>query len=577
MSRRSRNPGVKGPNSALTEFLRTEGITDAFRDRLRRQGRSLALPTALADTQSPEVRDTASDPDGVVTVEVLSDEEILAAARRKRGGPDFSDDDSDGDYDPGKKFGEQDSCVECGTEFYLSVYSRYVEAKKGYLCEGCNEEFKKRERQARRNEQSARRKRKKMAQALLDRQKVTIASLQDVCIRKITANIGDVEALGDIGQANVNKILRILSKNRSLTSLTMPLFLQPNLRTLEFWDCLNVDSDTLNQIAAFCPNLERLTLFMCGNLHNDNLQYYKTNLRNLTHLSLNGPFLISDAMWQDYFETGCPNLTSFEVRNTHRFGNDLLISLLDNCGRRLTSLRLSRLDGLDSQAVYDLLPHYLQPHLTDLELSYPHTESLVTNDLVVNIFAIAGSLLQTLNLDGCSGLTDVFLYDGVAKYGAALTSLSLRGLDMLTDEGFAGAFLLYPSVNAGGLIYADLTKCTGLGDQAVYALFLHSAHTLVELSVNSLYNITKDFLLEIFTPDHHPSKNKEDTFGQVAMPLLTRWDVGFVKAVDDEVLAYISSNCPKLKILEVFGDSKCTGRAKVRHDLLVIGRQHDIA
>ena len=72
----------------------------------------------------------------------------------------------------------------------------------------------------------------------------------------------------------------------------------------------------------------------------------------MTELSLNGPFLISDVMWQDYFEEAGNRLTKFEIRNTHRFGNDSLISLLTNAGRNLTSLKLSRLDGLNAADVY---------------------------------------------------------------------------------------------------------------------------------------------------------------------------------------------------------------------------------
>ena len=38
MARRGgKRSGVRGPNSALTEFLRNEGITDAFRRRQQRQ------------------------------------------------------------------------------------------------------------------------------------------------------------------------------------------------------------------------------------------------------------------------------------------------------------------------------------------------------------------------------------------------------------------------------------------------------------------------------------------------------------------------------------------------------------
>lgn len=108
--------------------------------------------------------------------------------------------------------------------------------------------------------------------------------------QKITENIEDVDVLGDIGQMNMNRISMILSKNRSLNNKTISLFLSPDLKSLQFWDCSNVDSDSLNKIASYCPHLESLTLFMCGQLHNDNLQYFATQLTKLTELSLNGPF-----------------------------------------------------------------------------------------------------------------------------------------------------------------------------------------------------------------------------------------------------------------------------------------------
>lgn len=611
MSRRFRSSGVKGPNSALTEFLRNEGITDAFRERRQREDQA-------GEESTPEIDDVEQVEEPVATrrstraltaaqaEEVAEDEEdaswereVRVAARRKRraGGFPSDDDDSDDDDDDFeddddlkkmKKFGELDTCVDCGDEFNLSVYSRYDNNKKGYLCESCNEVVKKRERQARRNQLNARKKRKKLAEALLNKSEVKIPSLQDICIKTITKNIDEVEVLGDIGQVNMNKISRILSKNRSLNNSTITLFLNPNLKSLEFWDCSNVDSDSLSKIASYCPNLESLTLFMCGQLHNDNLSYFKTNLPHLTELSLNGPFLISDVMWQDFFEEAGANLTKFEVRNTHRFGNDSLISLLENRGSKLTLLKLSRLDGIDSQAVYELLPHYLGTStLTHLELSYPYREDLISDDLLINVLSITGESLRYLNVDGCSELTDKFLLEGLTMFCPNLTSLSMRNLEMVGDEGFAKAFSNYSHVNSGGLINVDLTKCTNLGDDAVYQLFLHSAHTMVELTINSLDKITKDFLLQIFTDDLHPSKvgikqaiedeisNQRKFYSRIQFPYLTKWDIGFVRAVDNELLYYISSFCPKLKILEVYGDNKCNSNAKIKNQLMVIGRQHD--
>ncbi|KAK6457718.1 putative DNA repair protein [Scheffersomyces xylosifermentans] len=633
MSRNTRSSsGVRGPNSALTEFLRNEGITDAFRERRERErrlgsepleeespeeGASTSTAIEVSPAVTPRVTRRRAAATAVAEVEEVDEEveEIRSAARKKRraarrnrGGkrpgdsdsddynedddPDFSGDDEFG-TDNVKKFGEEDTCVECGEIFNLTVYSRFLREKRGYVCENCNEIIKVREKKARANQLTARKRRKKVAQALLNKSEVRIPKLQDICIKKISDNIEDVDVLGDIGQINMIKLSKILSKNRSLNDATVSLFLSPDLKSLEFWDCSNVDSDSFNKIASYCPNLESLTLYMCGQLHNDNLKYYNSNLKNLSELSLNGPFLISEVMWQEFFDESGPKLKKFEVRNTHRFGNDSLISLLENTGSQLTSLKLSRLDGITSAAVYDLIPHYISPStLTHLELSYPTKEDLISDELIINILAVSGESLISLNLDGCTNLTDTFLLDGIAKFCPNLTHLSIKNLDQITDKGFEKVFNEYSAVNSGGLISVNLTKVTGLGDKAIYSLLKHSAHTLVELSLNSINNITKEFLYQVFTDDHQQYKKKllksikdgEEAeegepplvyFNQIRLPLLTTLDLGFVRAVDDEILSLVGENCPKLSILEVYGDNRCTSRAQIRQGLMVIGRQND--
>lgn len=606
MPRRPKPTGVRGPNSALTEFLRSEGITDAFRRRQQNSENTSQDENNESDIDEipEEVERSDQVANSIRRLENLLDEEereIRIAGRKKRraarrndpgfpGDSDDDDDDDDFDYsensDEGnnklKGFGEEDTCVDCGARFVLNVYSRFKEDKKGYLCESCNELLKELERKNRRNQQAARRKRKKLAEALLDKSTVKFNTLQDLCIKKITQNIDDVDALGDIGQMNLHKISKILSKNRSLNDSTMTLFLSPNLRNLEFWDCSNIDHDSYNKIAAYCSNLESLTLFMCGQFHNDNLKYFESNLIKLKELSLNGPFLISDRMWQDYFEGNGSNLTKFEIFNTHRFGNDSLISLLENCGSNLTHLTLSRLDGLNSRPVYELIPQFLQPStLKSLELSYPSSDDLITDDLIINILAIAGETLESLNLDGCSGLTDRFIIEGVLRFCPNLTQLSLNYLSKLSDEAFAKAIEEYLSINSCGLTSVSLTQCSGLGDKAIYSLFKFTSNTLVELNLNSVYDISKVFLAQVLGDDVDSSKqvknsnDPERTYKVINFPFLTTLDIGFVRSVDNEILELLSSKCKRLSILEIFGNNRCTNKANVRSDLLIIGRQSD--
>lgn len=53
----------------------------------------------------------------------------------------------------------------------------------------------------------------------------------------IGKHIADVEALGDIGQSNLDKIAKIVSKHRALNSENLKLFLDIGHRELTLYDC----------------------------------------------------------------------------------------------------------------------------------------------------------------------------------------------------------------------------------------------------------------------------------------------------------------------------------------------------
>ena len=111
-----------------------------------------------------------------------------------------------------RKFGEQDDCVDCGQTFELTVSSRFLKEKNGYLCNSCNQLLKARERKAKMNQMNARKKRKRVAQALLNKTDVKSPNYK-MFVSKITENIEDVDVLGDIGQMNMNRISMIYLKS----------------------------------------------------------------------------------------------------------------------------------------------------------------------------------------------------------------------------------------------------------------------------------------------------------------------------------------------------------------------------
>ena len=567
--------GVKGPSSALTSFLREQGINaEQIRLRYERTLRgeeanndnaSTVAPDIANSTEEPEL-DTPANENDYSTIPLNfaldSDEEEIEEHDNVNGSA-ISGDISDAKRRKTTQTGDGGSiyCLECDQNFTVSVYSKKAEkyGRVGYLCPSCTKIQVRRDRLAKKHEIEARKRRKKIATALLDKKPFKLPSLQDFCINIITENINDVDLLGEIGHHNKMKICRILAKNRSLNDETISLFLDNDTTELEFWDCSKISKDSMDKIAAYCPNLEYLTLNMCGRFHNDNLNYFGNKLSNLKSLNLNGPFLINDNVWQAFFESNVGrNLRHFHLMNTHRFSNDSLVSLLENCGSNLESLTLSRLDGLNSKPVYDLLPHFLSK-LKRLEISSPHNENLIDDDLMINLLAINCETIESLNLNKCSGLTNRFLTEGVRLFGSNITKLSLAELDQLDDEGLNSLFVNW-DIN-GGLTDINLERCIGFTEKSVYNMLAHSHQTLVQLNLNSVKDIAKTMFSRL-------SRSLD-------FPFLTYLDVGFVRSVDDSVLAILSRICPKLEILEVYGDNRCTDKALVRDGLTVIGRQTD--
>jgi DNA repair protein RAD7 len=558
---------IRGPNSALTEFLRQQGISaEEIRQRhLRRlageeeegeEGEALSQDVTVEEEQVGEQPQEESE----------TELEIRIAARRKRraaagkDGDEYTDSEVDGDEEVGERqqskrkiVGEQETCASCFNKFVINVYSKLSDTG-GYLCPDCMKAQQEKERAIKKNQMISRKKRQKLAVALLDRQDVKFPTLQDLAIKKVTEKIYDVDDLGDIGDVNMKKIAKILCRNRSLDDNTVKLFLDAKLEKLEFWDCSGLTTQAYDQIAAYCPHLEQLTLLMCGRLHNDNLKYYGSNLQKLTKIDLDGPFLINNETWQNFFNAIGERLTSFKVANTHRFNDETLRVMLEKCGTNLKCLKLSRLDGLKEKESYDLMPAYLT-QLEELEISYPHLEELVDDSMLINLLGINGDTMSSLVLDGCSALTDEVLINGIRPFGRNLLRLSLQLLDQITSEGFVGLF--HDWNENYGLNEVYLRKCFSLGDEGIIEMLLHSGSSLVELSINSVKDLSAL------------------TFQIMKCPNLTYLDGGFVRSIDDEILELIGKNCPQLKVMDCYGNNRCTSRATIRDGLKVIGRQSD--
>ncbi|CAR27127.1 hypothetical protein ZYGR_0I03990 [Zygosaccharomyces rouxii] len=547
---RSRNRGrgandVKGPSSALTQFLRDEGINaQEIRTRWEKQQ---AEKQELEESNSVE---QSVEPSPHTETKALSDS-------------DSSETDTDENIDKFRKLGS------IGVDSDEEEYDEETAPKRRPqpATTPNDDRDKKKTQKLLEN----RRKRQKRAAELLDR-RVELPSLQELCIEKIGSNISkwNDEAdeqgkqvyanirtvLGGISTDNLNNLGKALCKNRALNDQTLQLFLKTDLSGLVFHDCSRVSFEGYKALAIFCPHLTEISLQMCGQLNNEALLYMAEKLPNLKSVKLDGPFLINEATWDQFFQSMSGRLVEFHVSNTHRFTDNSLSSLLRHCGNHLVSLHFCRLDSVSN---YALIPQYLQnPQFHTLGIEYPYNEEDVSDMVILQLLERVGTHLRYLSLNGCVELTDNAIVNGLTVFLQGNDQLECLQLEELVNITSDSLLYFFKTVPLPHLCRCSLKRCTKLTDDATVELLLNSAKDKLEdLNLNSLINLT------------------QGTFEIMNCPNLKHLDASFVRCVDDHVVATVGSQNPSLQLMEVFGDNLVSNKASIREGLTLIGRQSD--
>lgn len=565
---RSRNKnktnGIKGPNSALTQFLQEEGISaEAIKQRWNDNYHKRKDKEGKEDTSLEEIDLDVEPKKGTPVDDIKAEESISSSsgeetetddeAVAKRGRSQINHDSDEEEYD------ESSPQIETPLKSPdASKLSALKKAKNRKLLEN-------------------RRKRKKRAEDLLDRREAAFPTLQDICLEKITENIISWEndsiatnnnplfaklrdTLGGISNANLDSLAKALSKNRALNDSTLQLFLKTDLKSLTFHDCSKISYEGYKILVIFSPHLESLTLNMCGQLNNEALLYIAEKLPNLKSLTVDGPFLINEQTWNEFFKIMSGRLKEFNISNTHRITDNNLTTLLSTSQNVLECLGLSRLDSISN---YSIIPQYLQcPTFHTLRIEYPYNEEDVTDEVIIIILGQVGHSLKTLSLDGCLELTDSFVINGIGGFlsgnnnvNTLLESLSLGELDQLTSDSLTYVFsqISFPCLKT-----FSIRRCLQLEDAVVQELLLNSAkNSLVNINLNSAKKLT------------------DQAFTLIECPNLEYMDLGFVRCVDNKIIELLGKQNPKLKLLDVFGDNRITDTVQLRDGLTMVGLQSD--
>jgi len=245
-------------------------------------------------------------------------------------------------------------------------------------------------------------------------------------------------------------------------------------------------------------------------------------------------------------------LEEVTITDTFRVDADVISSLVDNCPG-LKELRLKQIVRLDDESVR-LLTGF--NNLKVLEISDPGED--VQDGSVIDVLNSIGSGLRSLNLSGCTLLTDQTLL-AVRECCPRLVSFSLTEAEGVTDEGVAQLFRNW-DINYG-LQYINLSRLHNLTHYGIQALLEHSRGTVEVLNVNGC-----------------PLKPESWGFwwkGRVER--LQSLDVGFVRSVDDIVVEKLCEEvCPKLRELKVWGNNRITEVVKVPAHIRIVGREADL-
>jgi DNA repair protein RAD7 len=611
-SRRAANNRIRGPQSALTEFLAAQGISAAdistdFQRRLREAEEREAAENAEQN------KENESDDDGEDPVErkkrKRKEEKALNKIKQTKefkkrkfeeqrdAGSDADDDDTIARSMMAKKQklpGQLENCEICEKRFTVTPYSK-TGPDGGLLCGKCSKELKDDEKKAekaakKKPPQQRARKRQTESDRMMGDVKPGAKSLVDVCVRKVADVVNDVEDFGDMPEPLLDRMSQILSKKRVLTPRTLDLFLRDDVDHIDVYDCGKLETEDFERIFAHMPHLMSVNLRCAGQMKDDGLRLMIDKCQNVRHVQLGALNLISEDAWIELFHQRGAQLESLKLSELQGgFTDRAALELAQHC-TNLKRLKLRGCSHLTEAAVQAL------SNLSNLEhLTLAVAQADTTADTLIDLITKLGPNLKTLCLEGFDNDDDDDdtpeddeeqdededeppaqkpnahdeILIAIRQHCTQLRKLRITGDSHCTDRAFAGLFSGWKNKP---LLHADFSECRwidnndpdgpadhplGFAYHGFTALMKHSGATIRRLDLHSDRHISHAALTEAFD-------------GKKRYPELRSIDMSFVSYVDEEVMAGIFRSCPQLSKLVVFACFNARG-ADIPPDVAVIG------
>ncbi|KZT66688.1 RNI-like protein [Daedalea quercina L-15889] len=460
---------------------------------------------------------------------------------------------------PKPPVGSFEKCAKCKMQFTVTKYTLAANPPPGWLCHPCakaggSDPFK---------NPAAPRKRKAPAdkRVVVYFEEKKFPTLVSLCIDLIGTFIDDVEALGDIGNLNLDEIAKTISKSRRLTAQNAPLFYDVQNTRLCLYDVTKLEPPALIAMANLNPNLTDLRLDYCGHMNDEVLAHWQTAFPNLKRLELLGPFLVKAPAWRDFLKAH-PSLEGFLIIQSPRFDLECVRTLVENC-KGLKELRLSEI-GLMEDSFLEPLKK-LSGTLTSLEIPKPGSATNpdpLSEAALIDLIAAVGESLTHLDLSFNNDISDQFLYKALKPHVRRLISLRLQGCSELTNAGVAEFFDTWVAAAQKSmkepnppLEVVDLSRSHQLGTDALFALLDHSGPALRDLNINEWKGASQDSLQTI----------------AARAPNLRTLDVGFCRETDDWVIKSLLESCQMLSEVKVWGCQRLTVGCPRKRGVNIIG------
>ncbi|KAH8432581.1 DNA repair protein Rad7, protein [Aspergillus melleus] len=558
--RRTRNNNVRGPHSALTDFLASNNISaaqihDDHQRRLREAERQEAAQTPPDAAEPSEGENTSESPEqkkkrkrkeSATLAKIKQSKEFARRKSRRTGEPDGDDDFIAREMMHEKSRpmpGQLENCEICSKRFTVTPYSK-TGPKGGLLCAKCSKEVADNEKSSKPKKRAPRTGRRQNQSNLLDGiAQHGALSLVEMCTKKVADNINDIDEFGDLPSKLLHRLSQILSRRRAMTPRTLNLFLRPDMDSIDIYDSAKLETDDFQKILTFMPSLAHINLRFAGQLKDRVFEYLLDRNLPIRSLQLDAANLVSDAYWRRVFQRFGPQLERLKLSNLDFALDDESVALMcENC-QSLRQLKLKycwKMGDGSLQAISTL------PLLESLSLGFVKETRL---ENLLEAVSRTGSGLRTLSLEGFTNADDRVL-ETIHDHCKSLTKLRFSDNSVCTDQGFVK---LFSDWSNPPLQVVDLsstrdvdnnnpdgpTDATGLASGGFVALMNHSGATIQKLNIASCRHVSRAAFEEVFSEEKR-------------YPNLRELDVSFHTTLDDYLVGRLFRCCPAIKKLVAF-------------------------